>query len=282
MTKIRIILLTSFSLVAFAANSIFCRLALKGTNIDAASFTSIRLISGAISLSFLTYATQKKLIISGNWISAFMLFLYAACFSFAYIGLPAATGALLLFGAVQITMIGYGFQIGETLDITKICGIILAFAGLIYLLMPGIKSPSLLSSIFMITAGVTWGIYSLRGTKSNNPTATTSGNFIRALPFSIVLNIFMFDNCNLDIDGILLAVLSGVLASGAGYAIWYSVLPIIKSTNASVLQLIVPVLASLGGVIIIDEPLTLRIIIASIMILLGISIVLLGKIEFKN
>lgn len=282
MTKIRIILLTSFSLVAFAANSIFCRLALKGTNIDAASFTSIRLFSGAISLSFLTYATQKKMIISGNWISAFTLFLYAACFSFAYISLPAATGALLLFGAVQITMIGYGFQIGETLDITKICGIILAFAGLIYLLMPGIKSPSLLSSIFMITAGVAWGIYSLRGTKSNNPTATTSGNFIRAIPFSIVLNIFMFDNCNLDNDGILLAVLSGVLASGAGYVIWYSVLPIIKSTNASVLQLIVPVLASLGGVIIIDEPLTLRIIIASIMILLGISIVLLGKLNSKT
>ncbi|TGM52483.1 DMT family transporter [Leptospira vanthielii] len=282
MTKIRIILLTSFSLVAFAANSIFCRLALKGTNIDAATFTSIRLFSGAIALSFLTYATQKKMIISGNWISAFMLFLYAACFSFAYISLPAATGALLLFGAVQITMIGYGFQIGETLDITKICGIILAFAGLIYLLMPGIKSPSLVSSIFMLTAGVAWGIYSLRGTRSNNPTATTSGNFIRAIPFSIVLNIFMFDNCNLDNDGILLAVLSGVLASGAGYAIWYSVLPIIKSTNASVLQLIVPVLASLGGVIIIDEPLTLRIIIASIMILFGISLVLIGKLHTKT
>ncbi len=279
MSKIRIFSFTSFSLTAFAANSLLCRLALKGTRIDASSFTSIRLLSGAITLWLLVYITQRKTIISGNWKSAFMLFVYAACFSFAYVSLTAATGALLLFGAVQITMIGYGIWKGERLDIVKIFGIILAFGGLVYLLMPGIKSPSLFSSIFMITAGVAWGIYSLRGSSTGNPTATTSGNFIRAVPFSIVLNIFMLNNSNLDSRGLLLAVLSGALASGAGYAIWYSVLPLLKSTNASVVQLIVPVLASLGGVIFIAEPLTLRIFVASILILFGIALVFLGKFQ---
>lgn len=277
MSKIRIFAFTSLSLTAFAANSLLCRLALKGSKIDASSFTSIRLLSGAVTLWILVLITQRKTKISGNWKSAFALFIYAACFSFAYVSLTAATGALLLFGAVQITMIGFGIWKGERLGIAKIFGILLAFGGLLYLLMPGVKSPSLLNSIFMITAGVAWGIYSLHGRSSKNPTSTTSGNFIKAVPFSIVLNILMLNNSYSDSQGLLLAVLSGTLASGAGYAIWYSVLPLLKSSNASVVQLIVPVLTSLGGIIFVDEPLTLRIFIASILILFGIALVFLSK-----
>lgn len=279
MSKIRIFAFTLLSLTAFAANSLLCRLALKGSKIDASSFTSIRLLSGAVFLWILVLITQKKTKISGNWKSAFALFIYAACFSFAYVSLTAATGALLLFGAVQITMIGFGIWKGERLGIAKIFGIILAFGGLLYLLMPGVKSPSLLNSIFMITAGVAWGIYSLHGRSSKNPTSTTSGNFIKAVPFSMVLNILMLNNSYYDSQGLLLAVLSGALASGAGYAIWYSVLPLLKSSNASVVQLIVPVFTSIGGIIFIDEPLTLRIFIASILILFGIAQVFLSKLQ---
>ncbi|TGK81732.1 DMT family transporter [Leptospira noumeaensis] len=279
MSKLRLFFLTSFSLIAFAANSLLCRLALKGTEIDASSFTSIRLFSGAFTLWLLVCITQRQTIISGNWKSAFALFVYAACFSFAYVGLTAATGALLLFGTVQITMIGFGIWKGERLDFTKFFGIILAFGGLVYLLLPGISSPSLFSSVFMMIAGLAWGIYSLRGGGSKNPTATTAGNFIKAVPFSIILNIFTFEKININSYGFIFAILSGALASGVGYAVWYSVLPFLKSTKASVIQLIVPVIASLGGVILIAEPLTLRIIVSSVLILFGIALVFFDRFQ---
>lgn len=279
MFKLRLFLLTSFSLIAFAANSLLCRFALKGTEIDASSFTSIRLFSGAITLWLLVCITQRQTIISGNWKSAFALFVYAACFSFAYVGLTAATGALLLFGAVQITMIGFGIWKGERLDFKQFFGIIFAFGGLVYLLLPGISSPPLFSSVFMMIAGLAWGIYSLRGGGSKNPTATTAGNFIKAVPFSIILNIVTFEKINIDSYGFMFAVSSGALASGVGYAVWYSVLPFLKSTKASVIQLIVPVIASLGGVILIAEPLTLRIIVSSVLILFGIALVFFDRFQ---
>ena len=213
----------------------------------------------------------------GNWLSAFALFAYAAGFSFAYVSLPAATGALLLFGAVQATMIGHGVWTGERLLKLQLVGILLAFGGLVGLLLPGISAPPLFGSILMLGAGAAWGVYSLRGKGAGDPTKVTAGNFRRAVPVAAALSVLMLNNNSLDIAGFWYAVSSGALASGIGYAIWYTALPALKASHAATVQLSVPVIAALGGVVFLGEPMTLRIVLSSGAILGGIALVILEK-----
>lgn len=277
MSYARIAALTSLAMIAFACNSLLCRLALKHTSIDAASFTTIRLISGAVMLWLVVQMRRGTHTGKGNWRSALALFVYAAGFSFAYVSLPASTGALLLFGAVQATMIGHGIWTGERLLRLQFAGLVLALGGLIGLLSPGLSAPPLLGSLLMLSAGVAWGVYSLRGKGMGNPINVTTGNFLRAVPIVVVLSVLMHNGASLDSAGFCYAVLSGALASGIGYAIWYTALPEMKATNAATVQLSVPVLAALGGITFLGESVTLRLVLASIAILGGIALVVLEK-----
>jgi drug/metabolite transporter (DMT)-like permease len=273
----RIIVLTSLAMIAFAGNSLLCRAALKHTSIDAASFTTIRLISGALMLGLVVRMSRGTHTGRGNWLSAFALFVYAAGFSFAYVSLPAATGALLLFGAVQATMIGHGIWAGERLLRLQLVGLVLALAGLVGLLLPGLSAPPLFGSLLMLGAGVAWGIYSLRGRGAGDPTRVTAGNFLRAVPIAAALSVLMVDRTSLDSAGFWYAVSSGALASGIGYAIWYTALPALKAAKAATVQLSVPAIAALGGIVFLGEPLTLRLVLSSVTILGGIALVILEK-----
>ncbi len=277
MSSVRTITLTSLAMIAFAGNSLLCRAALQHTTIDAASFTTIRLISGAVMLWLVVLVRRGNYTGAGSWLSAFALFAYAAGFSFAYVSLSAATGALLLFGAVQATMIGYAIWAGERLHKLQIVGLVLALLGLTGLLLPGLSAPPLFGSVLMLGAGVAWGIYSLRGKGAGDPTAVTAGNFLRAVPIAVVLSIITLNVASLDTAGFGYAVLSGALASGIGYALWYIALPALKATNAATVQLTVPVIAALGGVAVLGEPITLRLVLASVAILGGIALVILEK-----
>lgn len=277
MSYVRIIALTSLAMVAFAGNSLLCRIALKDTSIDPASFTAIRLISGAVVLWLIVQMRRGTFSGGGNWSSAFALFAYAAGFSFAYVSLSAATGALLLFGAVQTTMIGYGIYVGERLRTLQIIGLCLALAGVVILLLPGLTAPPLAGSALMLGAGIAWGIYSLRGKAAGDPIRVTAGNFLRAVPIAVVLSLIMLSGSSLDTAGFWYAVSSGALASGIGYVIWYTVLPALKATSAATVQLSVPVIAAAGGVVILGESISLRLVLASIAILGGIALVILEK-----
>jgi drug/metabolite transporter (DMT)-like permease len=272
----RIILLITVAMIAFAGNSLLCRAALRDTGIDAASFTTIRIVSGAVMLwavVLLRGAPDGK----GTWLSATALFAYAAGFSFAYMSLPAATGALLLFGAVQGTMISRGIWAGERLNGLQTAGLVLAFGGLVGLLLPGLSSPPLYGSILMLGAGVAWGVYSLRGRGAGDPTRVTAGNFLRAAPLAATLSVMTLDSASLDTGGAWYAIASGALTSGLGYAIWYGVLPALKATHAATVQLSAPVLAALGGAIFLGEPITLRLMLAAAAILGGIAMAILEK-----
>ena len=282
MSYARIIFLTSLTMIAFAGNSLLCRIALTHTSIDAASFTTIRLISGAAMLWLIVRTRRGTYTGGGNWLSSLALFAYAAGFSFAYVSLPAATGALLLFGAVQATMIGYGLWAGERLLKLQLVGLVLALGGLVGLLLPGLSAPPLYGSVLMLIAGVAWGIYSLRGKGAGDPTKVTAGNFLRAVPIAAILSISMLNGATLDTAGFWYAVSSGALASGIGYAIWYTVLPALKATNAATVQLSVPVIAALGGIAFLGEPITLRLALASVAILGGIALVILKKQHTNN
>lgn len=277
MNKTQVVLLTVVAMIAFAANSLLCRLALRDTQIDAASFTLVRLASGALMLWLIVRLRGGTVGVHGSWPSAFALFAYAAGFSFAYLTLPAAAGALLLFGAVQATMIGYGLWRGERLGLVQSGGLVLACAGLIGLMLPGLSAPPLDGALLMVAAGVAWGVYSLRGRGSGNATASTAGNFIRALPFVAVLSLLMLSRQSLDAAGVAYAVASGALASGLGYAVWYSALPGLRATNAATVQLSVPVIAALGGALFLDEAITLRLVLASVAVLGGITLVITGR-----
>lgn len=277
MVSARIIALTSLAMIAFAGNSLLCRVALKHTSIDAASFTTIRLISGAVMLWLVVRMRHGTYAGGGNWLSATALFAYAAGFSYAYVSLPAATGALLLFGAVQATMIGYGVCAGERLQRLQLVGLILALAGLVGLMLPGLSAPPLVGSVLMLGAGVAWGIYSLRGKGAGDPIHVTAGNFLRAVPIAVGLSIISLNGPSLDAAGFWYALASGALTSGIGYAIWYTALPSLKATNAATVQLSVPVIAALGAVILLGEPLSLRLVLATVAILGGIALVILDK-----
>jgi drug/metabolite transporter (DMT)-like permease len=277
MPATRTVVLTTLAMTAFAGNSLLCRVALKSTAIDAASFTSIRLVSGALTLWLLARAGSAGKSGSGNWRSAAALFAYAAAFSFAYLSLSAGTGALLLFGAVQATMIGHGLWTGERLRPAQLLGLVLALGGLVGLVLPGLSAPPLAGSLLMIGAGIAWGVYSLRGRGAGDPIRVTAGNFVRAVPFALALSAAMSAGTSFDVHGAAYAVTSGALASGIGYTIWYTALPGLKATSAATVQLSVPVIAALGGIAFLGEVLSLRLVLASAAILGGIALVILEK-----
>ncbi len=272
MNPSRLIALTILAMLAFAGNSLLCRLALAQTGIDAASFTTIRLASGALVLWLLTQRRRTIHGSAGNWWSALALFVYAAAFSFAYVSLPAASGALLLFGSVQVTMIGIGFYKGERLRPPQIAGYALALAGLVGLLLPGISAPAPFGAALMLASGIAWGVYSLRGRGAGDPALVTAGNFLRAAPIALVLSAIMLSQARFDAVGIAYAVASGALTSGLGYIVWYTALPRLSATRAAIVQLSVPVIAALGGVLLLGEAISLRLLLASVAILGGIAI----------
>ncbi|MCK6695407.1 MAG: DMT family transporter [Thermoanaerobaculia bacterium] len=272
-----LILLTLLTLVAFAGNSLLCRLALRHSGMDAASFTTIRLVSGAVILWLIARGRPRDTAGQGSWSAALALFAYAAAFSFAYLNLTVATGALLLFGAVQGTMIGYGIRKGERLSWLKATGIILAILGLVGLLLPGLSAPPPGASALMLAAGIAWGIYTLLGRKAGDPVKVTAGNFLRAAPMALALSLLTLPYATLDQAGIGYALASGALASGIGYVLWYTVLPQIKTSTAATLQLSVPVIAAAGGILFLGEPITIRLLLASATVLGGIALVVLTK-----
>lgn len=293
----KLFLYTTFALVAFAFNSILCRLALRGEEADAAGFTAVRLVSGAIALVMISYlwagphdskgvsrtSEEAPLLraglrrVSGSWASALFLFAYAVCFSFAYLGLSAGTGALILFGSVQLTMITASLVSGDRPTPLEWLGLVIAVGGLVYLVLPGLASPPLLSSLLMAAAGMAWGAYSLRGKGSVDPLRDTAGNFARSLLFAVPLIAIYIPVLHLTSRGWLFAVLSGALTSGVGYTVWYAALKYHTSTRAAVLQLAVPVIAAVFGIVLLGEFATATLGIAGLMILGGIALALIGK-----
>ncbi|WP_411883091.1 DMT family transporter [Polaromonas sp. YR568] len=269
--------LTAMAMLAFAANSLLCRAALKHTAMDAASFTTLRLVSGALMLWLLVKFKSGGGTGRGSWLSGLALFAYAAGFSFAYSSLPAASGALLLFGAVQATMVAHGVWAGERFRGWQLAGLLLAFGGLVGLLLPGLSAPPLLGAALMLAAGVAWGIYSLRGRGQGDPARVTAGNFLRAAPMAVALSLLTMSHVSVDGAGVALALASGGLTSAVGYVIWYAALPALKASSAATVQLSVPVIAALGGVLMLGEAITLRLVLASVAILGGIALVILEK-----
>jgi drug/metabolite transporter (DMT)-like permease len=261
-------------MIAFAANSILCRLALETTPIDPASFTAIRLVSGTATLWLIVRIRTGGKALAGSWAQAFSLFAYAAAFSFAYVSLSAGTGALILFGAVQATMILYGLLRGERFTPLQTAGLLLALGGLVALLLPGATAPHWAGATLMTVAGIAWGAYSLMGRASTRPIETTAGNFVRAAAFGGLLSAVSLGMFAWDARGAMLAMLSGAVASGLGYAIWYTVLPALRATHAATVQLSVPVIAAIGGVLLLGERLSLRLVLCSVAILGGIALVL--------
>ncbi|MCM2341296.1 DMT family transporter [Rhodoferax sp.] len=288
MSAIRLTLLTMVTMLCFAGNSVLCRLALRQTSIDAASFTTVRLVSGALMLALLVYGRHHfRSVVSasssrfngfgGNWLSALALFVYACAFSFSYDKLSTGIGALLLFGAVQATMILTGLWLGERLNNRQVIGLLLALTGVIAILSPSLDAPPLGSALLMLASGVAWGVYSLRGRGVADPTDETAGNFLRAALMSALLSGVLLAQQRLDALGLLYALLSGAVTSGLGYAIWYAVVPRLSRTRAATVQLSVPVLAALAGVLFVQEPITLRLLLTSTAVLGGIALVVLNK-----
>lgn len=266
----RTAVITAVAMIAFAANSIFCRLALAHGAIDPATFTYLRLASGAAVL-FLLHRHAKATRIAGSWRTAAALLVYAACFSFAYVNLAAGTGALLLFGAVQATMVLRGLLAGERLGVMPWVGLILAFCGLVMLVAPGVGTPDPVAALLMTAAGVAWGLYSLLGSEGCDPVAASCGNFLRAALLGIPL-LFSTD-AQWSGEGVAWALLSGGIASGLGYVAWYSALRGLTATKAASVQLSVPVLTALGGVLLLGEAFTVRHAVTSLAILGGIFLV---------
>ncbi|WP_299880830.1 DMT family transporter [uncultured Cocleimonas sp.] len=273
------ILLTVLALIAFAGNSVLCRLALNDDVIDAASFTSIRLLSGIIFLLILVAIRTKGEVNlkNGNWLSAVLLFLYAIAFSYSYISLDTGIGALILFGTVQVTMIMAGFLKGHRLTLIEWLGLFIAFSGLIVLLMPGASAPSLLGFGLMVISGIAWALYTLAGKGAKNPLLDTANNFLRTLPFVLLLTVLTFNNAQISNQGIFLAILSGSVTSGLGYAIWYSALAGLHVTQAAIIQLTVPIIAAIGGLLFSNEVITSKLIISSMLVLGGVLLVIVGK-----
>lgn len=281
MTRARVTVLTVLAMVAFAGNSLLCRVALRETGIDAATFTAVRIVAGAAVLWLIVRARERGNAGtgagSGSWISAAALFGYAACFSFAYVSLSAGTGALLLFGAVQTTMLGYALWSGERMRVWQAVGLLLALGGLVGLVLPGVTAPPVVGSALMLLAGAAWGVYSLRGRRAGEPIRTTAQNFMLAVPMAVALSLVMLPWVSVDRVGVLYAVVSGALASGVGYAVWYTALRGLQATHAATVQLSVPVIAGVGGLVLLGEEPGLRLVVASIAILGGIGLVIAGK-----
>ncbi len=271
MSPLRAGLLTALALAAFASNSILCRLALREEQIDAASFTTIRLVSGAIAL-WLLFSLRSKQKGAGNAISGFMLALYAIAFSFAYVSLESGVGALILFGMVQATMISYGIVRGERPGLQEWLGLLIALCGLVYLVSPGLSAPDPLGAAFMAIAGIAWGAYTLRGRGAEHPALATAENFRWSAPFAIALSAVLFSQIEFTNVGVVYAVVSGVVTSGLGYILWYAVQPSLTSTRAAIVQLSVPILTAFAGALLLSEQITMRLIVASIATLGGIAL----------
>jgi len=285
----RIAALTALALCAFAANSILCRLALQRGTIDAVSFTTLRMLAGAAMLMALLAWTRGgrnggvagSARARGDWRSALALYGYAIAFSVAYLALPAGTGALLLFGAVQLTMFAVALGRGERLDPVQWLGLALAAGGVAGLLWPGLAAPPIGSAALMLLAGVAWGVYSLRGRGSQDPLADTAGNFLRGAPVALGVSVVFVSTMRIDPVGAAYAAASGALASGLGYAVWYAALRGLSATRAATVQLAVPVLAAVGGVGLLDERFTSRLALASVAVLGGILLVVIRREESR-
>jgi drug/metabolite transporter (DMT)-like permease len=268
------LVLTGLAMIAFAANSLLCRLALADATIDAASFTGIRMAAGALTLATLVLSRGGHARFRVRPRAAAFLFLYAACFSFAYLQLAAGTGALLLFGAVQLTMLSAGLRAGEYLSPLAWLGLLVSFGGLAYLVSPGLTAPPLGGAALMAGAGIAWGLYSLSGRGSADPLQATAENFVGAAGLALILCLVFAADLHLGPRGVLLAIASGALASGLGYVIWFRALRGLGASTAASVQLSVPVIAATGGVLLLGEPLTLRLLLAAILVLGGIALVL--------
>ncbi|MCO6057829.1 DMT family transporter [Pseudomonas sp. MOB-449] len=279
MPATRTLLLTALAMLAFAGNSLLCRLALKETAIDAVSFTAVRIAAGALMLWLLLRLRRQPLAATGNWRAAVALFVYAAAFSYAYLQLDAGAGALLLFGAVQLCMVVVGLLRGERLSLQQTLGFALATGGLVVLLLPGANAPPLVGGLLMLLSGLAWGAYTLLGRQAGLPLAATAGNFIRALPFAVLLLLPFLGELRWDLPGLAYALLSGALTSGIGYAIWYSALPGLGALQAASVQLSVPVIAALGGTLLLGEHISLRLVLVSVAVLGGIALVLRAKFQ---
>ncbi len=262
------------AMVAFAANSLFCRLALKGLHMDAVSFSGVRLLSGAVALYLLLQLPGMRRKTEFNVLNAALLAVYVFAFSLAYVSLTTAAGALLLFGTVQIVMSGWGLARGERLTGLKSVGMLAAMGGLALLLLPGAGHPSIGASLLMMVSGAAWAVYCITGKKVRDAAAATAGNFMLAVPMALLVFAFHGMSIEADIYGVLLAVTSGALMSGGAYLLWYSLLPKLSPTTASTLQLSVPCLAALGGLVFMGEALDGRMLLAIVITLSGIGLVI--------
>lgn len=280
---LRTVALTSLAMLGFAANSVLCRLALAEGAIDPVAFTVVRLASGALMLAVVASiggVLRPDRAHGASWTSAIALFAYAATFSFAYMRVHAGVGALILFGLVQLTMVGWGVAHGERLSARRWFGFVLAIGGLVGLTAPGLTAPDPVGAVLMALAGIAWGAYSIRGRRARSAVAASAGNFARSVPFAGLLAFGgllapgILGHYHLSTVGILLALASGALASGLAYSIWYAALRDLQSTQAAIVQLVVPVLAAIGGVVLIAEPLTPRLLLAGCAILAGIAVAL--------
>jgi drug/metabolite transporter (DMT)-like permease len=265
-------LIAGFVLLAFAFNSILCRMALLQTRIDPASFMAVRLLSGALTMWLLVRLTRRERALGGDWLAAGVLLFYAVTFTFAYAGVTTGTGALLLFGAVQLVMIAAGLRGGERISPAMAAGWLIAVAGLVYLLLPGVAAPPIGPAALMLLAGIGWGWYSLLGRRSRDPLRDTAGNFVRVAPAALLCMAFAGARVRLDPSGVLLATLSGAIASGVGYAAWYTVLPRLRAITAANLQLSIPVIAAAGGALLSGEPVTLRLGVSALLVLGGVGL----------
>ena len=270
---------TVLAMLAFAGNSIICRMALRDAAIDPASFTSIRLASGAFALVIIFAVTRRgnRVTGHGSWAAALMLFLYAVCFSYAYVSLDAAAGALILFGFVQATMIVIALAAGERPRASEWLGWLLALSGLVWLLLPGAQAPPLVGAALMAASGVAWGVYSIQGRTQTDALGATTANFIRTLLAVVLLTVLTTGAMKITPAGLLLAALSGALTSGVGYVLWYAALDHLSSIRAALVQLSVPAIAAAGGVLLLGEPLSRRLVLAGLLILGGICLAVLGK-----
>lgn len=265
------------ALLAFAANSVLCRVALREAAVDPATFTTIRVIAGAVTLMLVMRWTRRDSLRTGSWVSAGMLSLYAVPFSFAYVSLTTGTGALILFGAVQTTMLAAALRSGERPRAGEWAGLAVALAGMVYLVLPGLAAPPLLAAALMALAGFSWGIYSLRGRSTADPLADTTINFVRSVPFVVVVSLVTLTRFHAELRGTLLAVLSGAVTSGLGYVAWYSALRGLTATRAALVQLAVPILTAAGGVVLLSEAISARLVFAAIMVLGGIALAVLAR-----
>ncbi len=270
--------LTTIALIAFAGNSILCRLALGESAMDPVGYTAVRLISGAVTLWMIcAFIGSKSPQYAGSWTGAAMLFVYAATFSFAYVSLSTGSGALILFASVQITMLGVGLYLGERPAMLEWLGSLIALGGLAYLVSPGISAPTPGGALMMAIAGVAWGLYSIKGRGAENPVLATSGNFTRTVPFALLLVLVFLPGLSISSTGLLWAVVSGSITSGMGYVIWYTALRNLSGARASTVQLLVPVIAALGGVVFLAEEVTWRLSMAAVVILSGVGLGIFAK-----